>query len=197
MGQKWPVSSWCLSLFAAIVPEKEKVYSRQVSAPILKRKTSRFGLGQLLTSGTNHNCATSVVTTSSSSSLHPPNTSTSTSTTHNTHHLRVNCNSQNIGTALSAGSITTTPVSPRPRASFLDSISSHLHYYPASPLPSPHSPSPSLFMITQPGSTTNLASCSEHSARLRSGSTGGAAPGKCRSHQRKTSPSPPPTNQTP
>lgn len=28
--------------------EKEKVYSRQYSAPILKRKSSRFGLGQLL-----------------------------------------------------------------------------------------------------------------------------------------------------
>ena len=27
-------------------PEREKVYSRQYSAPILKRKTSRFGLGQ-------------------------------------------------------------------------------------------------------------------------------------------------------
>lgn len=27
--------------------EKEKVYSRQYSAPILKRKSSRFGLGQL------------------------------------------------------------------------------------------------------------------------------------------------------
>ena len=28
--------------------EKEKIYSRQYSAPILKRKSSRFGLGQLL-----------------------------------------------------------------------------------------------------------------------------------------------------
>lgn len=28
--------------------EKEKVYNRQYSAPILKRKSSRFGLGQFL-----------------------------------------------------------------------------------------------------------------------------------------------------
>ncbi|KAG6446160.1 hypothetical protein O3G_MSEX004317 [Manduca sexta] len=33
----------------AHAPEREKVYSRQYSAPLLKRKTSRFGLGQLLT----------------------------------------------------------------------------------------------------------------------------------------------------
>lgn len=35
--------------------EKEKVYSRQYSAPILKRKTSRFGLGQLLGSMPSNN----------------------------------------------------------------------------------------------------------------------------------------------
>uniref|UniRef100_A0A1B0CGN7 Protein unc-79 homolog n=2 Tax=Lutzomyia longipalpis TaxID=7200 RepID=A0A1B0CGN7_LUTLO len=40
--------------------EKEKVYNRQISAPILKRKSSRFGLGQFL-SGTNHS-HTSVAT---------------------------------------------------------------------------------------------------------------------------------------
>lgn len=35
--------------------EKEKVYSRQYSAPILKRKSSRFGLGQLLESTQSNN----------------------------------------------------------------------------------------------------------------------------------------------
>lgn len=35
--------------------EKEKVYSRQYSAPILKRKSSRFGLGQLLGSTPSNN----------------------------------------------------------------------------------------------------------------------------------------------
>lgn len=33
-----------------MLADKEKIYNRQVSAPILKRKTSRFGLGQFLTS---------------------------------------------------------------------------------------------------------------------------------------------------
>lgn len=31
-----------------VIESREKVYSRQISAPILKRKTSRFGLGQFL-----------------------------------------------------------------------------------------------------------------------------------------------------
>lgn len=35
-------------VFRIFHAEKEKVYSRQYSAPILKRKSSRFGLGQLL-----------------------------------------------------------------------------------------------------------------------------------------------------
>ncbi|KAG5670190.1 hypothetical protein PVAND_000469 [Polypedilum vanderplanki] len=34
--------------------EKEKIYNRQISAPLLKRKTSRFGLGQFLHGNTNH-----------------------------------------------------------------------------------------------------------------------------------------------
>lgn len=45
------------------VPEKEKIYSRQISAPILKRKTSRFGLGQFLGSSGNHNSSSSTTTT--------------------------------------------------------------------------------------------------------------------------------------
>ncbi|XP_063244249.1 protein unc-79 homolog [Bacillus rossius redtenbacheri] len=48
-----PTAVWlCLFLVDGsnrqLVAEKEKVYNRQYSAPILKRKSSRFGLGQLL-----------------------------------------------------------------------------------------------------------------------------------------------------
>ncbi|XP_006613744.1 protein unc-79 homolog isoform X3 [Apis dorsata] len=52
-GTKWPYKR-TMSAPASMIPrqdtkqEKEKVYSRQYSAPILKRKSSRFGLGQLL-----------------------------------------------------------------------------------------------------------------------------------------------------
>lgn len=35
----------------------EKVYNRQISAPILKRKSSRFGLGQFLSGSSNANSA--------------------------------------------------------------------------------------------------------------------------------------------
>lgn len=35
-------------LMIVVSSEREKVYSRQYSAPLLKRKTSKFGLGQLL-----------------------------------------------------------------------------------------------------------------------------------------------------
>ncbi|XP_055852716.1 protein unc-79 homolog isoform X5 [Episyrphus balteatus] len=50
-GTKWPYKR-TMSAPASMVPrqdskfnsEKEKIYSRQISAPILKRKTSRFGL---------------------------------------------------------------------------------------------------------------------------------------------------------
>jgi hypothetical protein len=47
--------------------EKEKVYNRQVSAPILKRKTSRFGLGQLIT-GNNSSNQTAVANSQNSHS---------------------------------------------------------------------------------------------------------------------------------
>ncbi|XP_053615401.1 protein unc-79 homolog isoform X1 [Plodia interpunctella] len=53
-GTKWPYKR-TISAPATMPPhpdtrhEREKVYSRQFSAPLLKRKTSRFGLGQLLT----------------------------------------------------------------------------------------------------------------------------------------------------
>ncbi|CAH2054946.1 unnamed protein product, partial [Iphiclides podalirius] len=53
LGAKWPYKR-TVSAPAAVPPpdprlEREKVYSRQYSAPLLKRKSSRFGLGQLLT----------------------------------------------------------------------------------------------------------------------------------------------------
>ncbi|KPJ10659.1 Protein unc-79-like [Papilio machaon] len=54
LSAKWPYKR-TVSAPAAVPPpphdvrlEREKVYSRQYSAPLLKRKTSRFGLGQLL-----------------------------------------------------------------------------------------------------------------------------------------------------
>ncbi|KAM7364575.1 UNC-79 domain-containing protein isoform 2-T2 [Cochliomyia hominivorax] len=50
-GTKWPYKRTMSAPASMIprqdskfVPDKEKIYSRQVSAPILKRKTSRFGL---------------------------------------------------------------------------------------------------------------------------------------------------------
>lgn len=65
---------------AFAVPEKEKIYSRQVSAPILKRKTSRFGLGQFLgsssgnqnTSTASHSVATTSITLHTRSKPPPP-----------------------------------------------------------------------------------------------------------------------------
>lgn len=54
------------------VPEKEKIYSRQVSAPILKRKTSRFGLGQFLgsSSGNQNTSTASHSVATASNTLH-------------------------------------------------------------------------------------------------------------------------------
>lgn len=51
------------------MPEKEKIYSRQISAPILKRKTSRFGLGQFLGSSGNQ---ANVSSHSYATTNHPP-----------------------------------------------------------------------------------------------------------------------------
>jgi hypothetical protein len=46
----YPCVSSCVYVVCVVgwFAEKEKVYSRQYSAPILKRKSSRFGLGQFL-----------------------------------------------------------------------------------------------------------------------------------------------------
>ncbi|EDV98626.1 GH22395 [Drosophila grimshawi] len=73
-GTKWPYkrtmsapASMAPRQDSKFVPEKEKIYNRQVSAPILKRKTSRFGLGQFLGTGSsaNQNSANHSVATSS------------------------------------------------------------------------------------------------------------------------------------
>uniref|UniRef100_A0A1B0B383 Protein unc-79 homolog n=1 Tax=Glossina palpalis gambiensis TaxID=67801 RepID=A0A1B0B383_9MUSC len=72
-GTKWPYKR-TLSAPASMVPrqdskfvpDKEKIYSRQISAPILKRKTSRFGLGQFLgSSGASNACTSYSLTTTS------------------------------------------------------------------------------------------------------------------------------------
>ncbi|KAI9580075.1 hypothetical protein GQX74_000863 [Glossina fuscipes] len=78
-GTKWPYKR-TLSAPASMVPrqdskfvpDKEKIYSRQISAPILKRKTSRFGLGQFLgSSGASNACTSySLTTTSNTHSYH-------------------------------------------------------------------------------------------------------------------------------
>lgn len=97
--------------------EKEKIYSRQVSAPILKRKTSRFGLGQLIPGNNSSNCAASVVQSHSPSSLHP-------NTHSHSHHLKVNCSPK-------------APLSPRQKSPDTSSLS-----FPATPAPTPTSPTP-------------------------------------------------------
>ncbi|KAM8704272.1 hypothetical protein ACLKA7_008814 [Drosophila subpalustris] len=73
-GTKWPYkrtmsapASMAPRQDSKFVPEKEKIYSRQVSAPILKRKTSRFGLGQFLGSSSGNQNAS---TATSSNPLH-------------------------------------------------------------------------------------------------------------------------------
>ncbi|XP_017847927.1 protein unc-79 homolog isoform X4 [Drosophila busckii] len=70
-GTKWPYkrtmsapASMAPRQDSKFVPEKEKIYSRQVSAPILKRKTSRFGLGQFLGNQSSTTVSHSVATTS-------------------------------------------------------------------------------------------------------------------------------------
>lgn len=71
------------------VPDKEKIYSRQVSAPILKRKTSRFGLGQFLgsSSGASQTCTSYNYPTASNTLTHRAayNTHIATHSTTSTH----------------------------------------------------------------------------------------------------------------
>ena len=61
-----------MSILYKSVPDKEKIYSRQVSAPILKRKTSRFGLGQFLgsNSGASQTCTSYSYPTTSNTLTH-------------------------------------------------------------------------------------------------------------------------------
>lgn len=102
------------------ITEKDKIYARQQSAPILKRKTSRFGLGQLLP-GTNH--ITSTCAASIASLHHHPHPSHTLSS--HSHHLTVN-------------PTPSQPTSPRiARSSFFDQFS-----HPTTPMPTPSSPNP-------------------------------------------------------
>lgn len=48
----------------------EKVYNRQISAPILKRKSSRFGLGQFLSGSSNANAANAAAASTKHASHH-------------------------------------------------------------------------------------------------------------------------------
>ncbi|XP_058979217.1 protein unc-79 homolog isoform X2 [Musca domestica] len=78
-GTKWPYKRTMSAPASMIprqdskfVPDKEKIYSRQISAPILKRKTSRFGLGQFLgsSSGTSQTCPSYSYPTASNTLTH-------------------------------------------------------------------------------------------------------------------------------
>ncbi|XP_046804229.1 protein unc-79 homolog isoform X2 [Lucilia cuprina] len=78
-GTKWPYKRTMSAPASMIprqdskfVPDKEKIYSRQISAPILKRKTSRFGLGQFLgsSSGASQTCTSYSYPTASNTLSH-------------------------------------------------------------------------------------------------------------------------------
>lgn len=128
-----------------MISSTEKIYNRQISAPLLKRKTSRFGLGQFL-HGNNyaHNLAPSphhshslphspvapapILTSSSTvNHLHP-------NTKYNQHHL-----------------------SPYP---------------PSSPIMTPHSPTPSIHFHFHPSSQNQSSSTTHHSHHHHGGATG-------------------------
>lgn len=108
-----------------VITEKDKIYARQQSAPILKRKSSRFGLGQLIP-GTNHitsTCAASIASLhhhSHPSHSHHPHTQSSS----HSHHLTVN-------------PTPSQPASPRAKSSFFEQFS-----HPSTPIPTPSSPNP-------------------------------------------------------
>lgn len=81
----------------------EKVYNRQISAPILKRKSSRFGLGQFLSGSSNANNTANVVATNIGHGLHHSH-SISASNTQSVHHLHI--------TQAQSSSAGTTPTTP-------------------------------------------------------------------------------------
>lgn len=124
----------------------EKIYNRQISAPLLKRKTSRFGLGQFL-HGNNHNLAASPHHNSPHSPVAPaqiiPTTSSST-TTVNHLHPNTKYNQHHL--------------SPFP---------------PSSPIMTPHSPTPSIhFHFHQPPSSNQSSSTLHHHHHHHGGATG-------------------------
>lgn len=67
----------------------EKVYNRQISAPILKRKSSRFGLGQFLSGSSNANAANAAAASTKHASHHQHDHHS-----HHTHHLHYSSASQ-------------------------------------------------------------------------------------------------------
>lgn len=81
----------------------EKVYNRQISAPILKRKSSRFGLGQFLSGSSNANNTANVVATNIGHGLHHSH-SISASNTQSVQHLHIT-----QAQTASAGTTPTTP----------------------------------------------------------------------------------------
>lgn len=74
-----------LNLKKDFLAEKEKIYNRQISAPLLKRKTSRFGLGQFLSGNSNH-----AHNNHASSPLHPHLLPVPNITGNNLNHLHPN-----------------------------------------------------------------------------------------------------------
>ncbi|XP_031621809.1 protein unc-79 homolog isoform X2 [Contarinia nasturtii] len=109
-GTKWPYKR-TMSAPASIIPPRqdskiEKVYNRQISAPILKRKSSRFGLGQFLSGSSNAytaNVASANVGHGSTPHTH--------SQVHH-HHLHHLHHPMHMTQTTSTGGGTTTPTTP-------------------------------------------------------------------------------------
>lgn len=133
----------------------EKIYNRQISAPLLKRKTSRFGLGQFL-HGNNHNLTASPHHNISHSLPHSP-----------------------VAPAPSS------PILPPLQIPTTSSITvNHLHpntkfnhhlspYPPSSPIMTPHSPTPSIhFHFHQPSPSNQSSSTLHHHHHHHGGATG-------------------------
>lgn len=101
--------------------EKEKIYNRQISAPLLKRKTSRFGLGQFLSGNSNH----AHINHASSPTHHPHHLPVSNITGNNLNHLHPNKYNHHL-----------SPYPPSSPALSPHSPSHHFHFQqpPSSPI---------------------------------------------------------------
>ena len=98
--------------FQSIFKHTEKVYNRQISAPILKRKSSRFGLGQFLSgSGSNANTANVASANVGHAQHHLQISSTPHSHSQGVHHLHHLHHPMHIAQpqTSSAGTTPTTP----------------------------------------------------------------------------------------